>query len=65
MRAITPGPSMLATIFSRAPQRAHASISMPNTRLSRCAQRIATWHGRLGCSAACTGLSVPLLPVPR
>jgi hypothetical protein len=29
MRAITPGSSMLATIFSRAPQRAQLSISMP------------------------------------
>jgi len=43
MRAITPGSSMLATIFSRAPQRAHASIWMPNTRFRRCAQRSATW----------------------
>ena len=44
---------MLATIFSRAPQRAQLSISIPNTRLRRCAQRIATWRGRPDCSAPC------------
>ena len=50
MRAVTPGSSMLARIFSRAPQRAHASIWMPNTRFRPCAQRSATWRGRPGCS---------------
>ncbi len=45
MRAITAGSSMLAAIFSRAPHRAQRSISMPNTRFRRCAQRSATWRG--------------------
>jgi hypothetical protein len=52
MRAITAGSAMLATIFSRAPQRPQLSISMPNTRFRRCAQRSATWRGRPGCSDA-------------
>ena len=33
-----------ASLLSRAPQRAQLSISMPNTRSRRCAQRIATWR---------------------
>ena len=65
---------MLATIFNRAAHRAHASISIPNTRFSRYAQRIATWRGsadrpdRSHRSAPCAGLAVPparWLPLPR
>ena len=39
------GCSMLAITRSRPPQRAHRSISMPNTRLSRAAQVMATCRG--------------------
>jgi hypothetical protein len=39
------GSSMLAMILRLPPQHRHVSISMPNTRFSRCAQLIATCRG--------------------
>jgi len=49
---ITSGSSMLAMILSWPPQRTQASISMPNTRLSRRTPSIATCRGVGGTSAA-------------
>ena len=45
MRSISSGSSTLAVTASRPPQRAHRSISMPNTRFSRRAQLSATCFG--------------------
>jgi len=42
---MTWGSSMLARILSWPPQRTQPSISMPNTRLNRRAQLIATCRG--------------------
>lgn len=59
---MTAGPSMLAITLSLPPQRAPASISIPNTRFRRLAQFIATWQGVEGLSPSSAG---GLLPVPR
>lgn len=59
------GGRITTAIFSRPPQRAHASISMPTARFRRCAQRIDAWRASLGCSAPCAVSSMPLLPMPR
>jgi hypothetical protein len=45
MRSISSGSSMLAITLSRPPQRAHCSISTPNTRFKRRAQFSATCFG--------------------
>lgn len=60
--AMTSGSSILAITLSFPPQRAHRSISMPNTRFRRCAQLIATWRGVMGLSGS-TGTALP--PTPR
>ncbi len=49
---------MLASTLSRPPQRAHCSISMPNTRLSRAAQVIVTCRG-VGRSGTAARLRAP------
>src|SRR5690606_39009906 len=53
IRSIVVGASMLAITRRRPPQRRHVSISMANTRLRRCAQRLAVQaHARRAENAA-------------
>jgi hypothetical protein len=59
---MTAGSSMLAITLSFPPQRAQASMSIPNTRFRRCAQVIATWRGVGACRSR---LHAALLPLPR
>ena len=59
---MTSGCSMLARILSFPPQRAHWSISTPNTRLSRRAQPIATGRGVGGVARSAGGGCAAPLP---
>lgn len=56
--------SMLAITRSLPWQRAHRSISMPKTHLTRCAQLIATWRRVVGLSGAAARLCSPRPYVP-
>ena len=57
MRQMTSGSSMLAMILTAPPQCSQRSISMPKTRLRRCAQLIAACFG--------TALPCPSSDPPR
>lgn len=65
MRAMNAGCSMLAMILSAPPQRTQVSISIPNTRLSRRAQFIATCRGVGGFAGSAAGASSFGAPIPR
>ena len=57
---MTWGSSMLARILSWPPQRTQPSISMPNTRLNRRAQLIATCRGVGGLTGSVGGGAAPM-----
>jgi hypothetical protein len=62
---MTAGSSILAITSSAPLQRAQLSISIPNTRLNRCAQFIATCRGVGGWPSSAAATDRGGAPIPR